>query len=151
MSKRAVVDRFMSHVKKTDTCWLWVGGVNEGGYGMFKYNSRAARSHRVSWELHCGVVPAHLFVLHKCDVRTCVNPDHLFLGTKRDNNLDMVLKGRQVWGVRNGRHKLSEEDVVSIRDFRRQGATLRSIASRFRVSSGHICDIIGGRRWVHLS
>ncbi len=88
--------RFWHKVNKTETCWLWTGHTNYSGYGLFRRSrgSQEVRAHRVSWDLHYGQVPEGLLVLHKCDVRNCVNPDHLFLGTQPDNVRDCEVKGR---------------------------------------------------------
>jgi hypothetical protein len=88
--------RFWNKVHKTATCWLWRGHKNKG-YGLFAEDGLKARKrvHRFSWELHNGAIPGGLLVCHKCDVRCCVRPDHLFLGTHQDNYDDMVSKGRQ--------------------------------------------------------
>jgi hypothetical protein len=75
-------------------CWLWERGVNSSGYGSLSVGDKTEMAHRVSYELYVGPIPPGLSVLHKCDTRSCVNPDHLFLGTRSDNNLDMSVKGR---------------------------------------------------------
>jgi hypothetical protein len=77
-------------------CWLWTGAWTPSrGYGLVRgEGGRRTVAHRRSWELHCGPIPAGMKVLHKCDVRLCVNPDHLFLGTLGDNNRDAYDKGR---------------------------------------------------------
>ena len=87
--------RFWGMVNKTEgRCWLWEGMLSWGGYGLLKVSGRKRRAHRISWELHNGPIPPGLLVLHKCDVRHCVRPDHLFLGTDLDNVVDMHIKGR---------------------------------------------------------
>lgn len=78
-------------------CWYWRGSLEEFGYGRLQ----SKRAHRLSWTLFNGEIPKGLYVLHKCDIRNCVNPDHLFLGTQIDNMRDMVKKGRH----NNGRQK----------------------------------------------
>lgn len=87
-------ERFWSHVQKTDTCWIWTGGGRGRGYGALKYHNKVIDSHRASWIIHFKQIPEKLFVLHKCDNRACIKPDHLFLGTQLDNVADMMQKGR---------------------------------------------------------
>lgn len=98
---RPIIDRFMSHVTKDDGtgCWLWNGSRNWAGYGLFLVGSRTTGrrhngAHRVSHELFNGPIPEGMDVCHRCDNPPCVNPAHLFVGTRRDNVLDMVTKGR---------------------------------------------------------
>lgn len=92
-----VEDRFWSKVEKTETCWLFRGcrqtkiGLD---YGGFAYKGQTRVAHRVAWELSNGEIPGKLFVLHKCDVPRCVRPDHLYLGTQKDNMRDASLRGR---------------------------------------------------------
>lgn len=90
-------DRFFRHVEKTDSCWFWTGSKSRKGYGQIQSGRRGGRpllAHRVSWELHFGNIPNQMFVLHQCDTANCVNPSHLFLGTAKDNALDMSQKKR---------------------------------------------------------
>lgn len=87
-------ERFWLYVEKTDTCWLWHGPMDGVGYGAINTGDRRRGAHRVSYEMANGPIPDGLFVCHTCDVRNCVNPSHLFVGTARDNALDCWLKGR---------------------------------------------------------
>ena len=131
-------------------CWLWFGASSSWGYGNVRLRGRYLRAHRVSWERANGPVPVGLVVMHKCDVRCCVNPDHLRLGTKRDNSVDMARKGRQ----RNGRGsqaRLSAEDVREIRRRRAEGEPRADVARRFAVSGGVVTQICRGRAWRHVS
>jgi len=86
---------FWAKVNKTDSCWLWTAYRNWAGYGLFKFGPGLVNVHRISWQYRHGEIPEGMHVLHKCDVRNCVNPDHLFLGTHQDNMNDKGLKGRQ--------------------------------------------------------
>lgn len=84
--------QFQSHVKKTPTCWLWQGLKTAKGYG--RYGKGGRRAHRIAYSEFIGEIPSGLLVLHSCDNPSCVNPNHLFLGTSADNTKDMVTKGR---------------------------------------------------------
>lgn len=86
---------FWAMVVKTEGCWEWTGAKFKTGYGAVNIGHRIVTTHRRSWELTNGPIPEGLFVLHHCDNRPCVRPDHLFLGTHQDNMTDMVSKGRQ--------------------------------------------------------
>jgi len=92
-----VMDRFFRKVDKTGSCWNWLAGKDKDGYGKIKIARKDLRAHRVSWEIHNGIIPGGLLVLHRCDNPSCVNPSHLFLGTALDNNRDRDAKGRNGW------------------------------------------------------
>lgn len=124
------------------SCWLWLGAKNKNGYGVF--SSKLA--HRLSWSFFNGTIPTNLCVLHKCDVRNCVNPDHLFLGTQQENISDMISKGRQKFlthtcGVKHWNSLLTKEEVKEIRTERSNGARILWLAKKFNVSSATISRI----------
>lgn len=146
-------DRFWRHVEKTDGCWMWRGCLGQNGYGHVKGVGDKIRStHRVAWELARGPIPVGMHVCHRCDVRACVNPDHLFLGTARDNARDMARKGRckEQRGERNTHAKLTTEDVIAIRNMANT-TTCRSIGARFGISDSHASGIIRRKWWKHVA
>lgn len=131
-----LAERFWAKVKKTEDCWLWTAALNSDGYGSIPPH----KAHRLSWQLHFGPIPDGLFVCHRCDVRHCVRPDHLFLGTQQDNVNDMRRKGR---AVLMGAVRLSDSQIVAIRQrYANGGVTQRALAVEFGTSPSHINRII---------
>lgn len=146
---------FWSHVDKLDSgeCWPWTGCV-ERGYGKASwYNSDGKRvrlAHRIAYELFYGKHPGKLCVCHKCDNPICCNPHHLFLGTQGDNQKDRKAKGRSCFGERNGHSVLSEADVKTVREMRKQGMTNPQIAAVYGVCYSTISHACTGRSWGHV-
>jgi hypothetical protein len=114
-------------------CWFWNGKLDKNGYGQVDRPDLHTKSaHKLSWALHFGLVPDGLFVCHRCDCPPCVNPDHLFLGTPHDNSIDAMNKDRVAFGERHGRAKLTERDVIAIRQ---SAEPQRSLADMYGVSN----------------
>lgn len=139
--------RFLKKVGKTPFCWLWRGSKSAGGYGRIMINYRRVRAHRLSWEIYHGDIPPGMFVCHICDNPLCVNPNHLFLGTNKDNVMDMVGKGRQNGGgpkgERHGRSVLSNSQAKKIRDLYRSGDySYRDIAKMFGIGKTTVYQIV---------
>lgn len=128
-------------------CWLWTGCVNHHGYGRLGFNRRVIKAHRASYELHRGPIPTGMYVCHKCDTPSCVNPAHLFLGTAAQNAADRVAKGRQQRGSRVGTSKLKEADVATILADTRRHA---DIAADFGVCRNTVALIKCGLAWGHI-
>ncbi len=128
-------------------CWIWKGAIfPERGYGAFAYPGEQL-AHRVSWRLYRGEIPEGKFVLHRCDVPACVNPEHLFLGTQTENMADKVRKARQSRGAGTGVSKLTQEQVVAIKaDARLQ----KEIALSYGISQSAVSEIKLGKTWKHV-
>jgi len=160
--------RFWSNVVKTSYCWNWTGSKTEYGYARFFIGGKNYRVHRLSYFLHTGKEPGKLCVLHHCDNRICVNPDHLWLGTDADNTKDRDIKGRnnQPSGDRNGsrlhpeklkrgeKHpgaKITDDDVRIIRRLRQTtNITLQQLASQFGICRTAVTLIIKRKNWRHV-
>ena len=142
------------HRPELGPCWLWTAACFANGYGAFRLGSKQRRAHVVSFEWHVG--PANgLKVCHACDVKPCVRPDHLFRGTHADNMADMVAKGRQATGLRNGTHvhghtTLTEEQVREIVAMAEGGAYQQEIADAMGINQTMVSHILRGTRWGHL-
>lgn len=151
--------RFWAKVDKSGECWLWTGAKNSKGYGSFRVNGKQVSTHRLSYQMHLGDIPLGLCVCHKCDVRHCVNPDHLFVGTHKDNWLDAKGKGRLkniirggsvVYGEKHGKARLTKDQVKLIRKLSNEGTSDTVLARRFSVARGTIYDVITRRTWKHI-
>jgi len=141
--KQPIESRFFAKVKKSDNgCHEWTGSIAPNGYGNFHRDGKTAYAHRVAWELANNTVAA--YVLHTCDNRKCVNPDHLFTGSFNDNMTDMVSKQRQAHGERNGHHKLTAD---LIRQIRSEIGLQREIAAKYGVTASLVSMIRSGRIW----
>jgi len=139
--------RWESYVDKTDGCWEWTGYCATNGYGQLNIGGSLKYAHRLSWLFHNGAVPKDACILHHCDNRKCVNPDHLFLGTRADNSADMVSKGRQTIGERNPMAKITNEQAMEIIKSREPKGIL---AVRYGIEPKTVDDIRKRRSWRHL-
>lgn len=167
-------DRFWSkvHPEALSGCWIWHASVTAFGYGRYALSGRSVQAHRVAYERTNGPV-GDLCVLHRCDVPACVNPDHLFVGTRRDNNADMCAKGRhrrgifpadaavvrgEAWrrchpriarGSQFCTAKIGESDVPKIREMLAGGISQSETARRLRIPRHIINRIARGKNWTH--
>lgn len=134
-------DKFLSKIKVVASgCWEWQGRLNQAGYGEL---GRHTRAHRVSYALHKSD-PQGLCVLHKCDNPPCVNPEHLFLGTRKDNNQDRVKKGRSFKPKPfEFSRKINKEILnIMIEMYQVQKLSLREIGRQFKLDKSHISDLL---------
>lgn len=139
--------RFWKFVQKTEGCWLWIGAVNDKGYGQIQQGRGlgAVLAHRVSYLIHFGEFDESLEVCHSCDNPPCVNPSHLFLGTHQDNMDDMVRKNRGVFGHCSIPDELAEQ----VKEMRQRGMSYERIGKELGVCGATAwASINGGRkRW----
>jgi len=147
-------ERFEQYVypEPNSGCWLWSGSIRGYGYGAIRVGSRIISAHRLSYQLFVGPILDGLHVLHTCDVPSCVNPSHLFLGTNQDNSDDKIKKNRQhnSKGEKNGNSKLTEDCVKQIRILIEKGILYREIAEKFNVHYSLIGYIKSKKIWKHL-
>jgi len=129
-------------------CWLWLGSLSSKGYGTKSIFGKIMRAHRLSYVAHKGDIPEGLIVRHTCDVRCCINPDHLVVGTNADNTQDMMERGRGALGEKSGTSKLTKELVEQI--FLAEG-TYRDIAKRFNIDNTNVSVIKNRKSWVHVT
>lgn len=149
------IDRFWSKVDKTSNpngCWEWTASKGTWGYGQLYVNGKIIATHRFSYELHNGAFDKSLFVCHSCDNPSCVNPEHLWLGTATDNHKDMVYKKRNRYihhpGVKNGSAKLTED---AVRDIRTRQLSGKEYMAKYNIlNETTIYDIWNYRSWKHL-
>jgi hypothetical protein len=148
---RPIDERLWEKVHKTDSCWIWTGYKDGKGYGRIGYNGKVEKPHRVSWMIANGEIPEGMFVCHHCDNPSCVNPEHLFLGTNNDNQRDMYNKGRgnKSHGEQHYRAKLTIEVADLIRKMYSTGCfSQRTLAKIFSVARAQIGAVINNKRWI---
>ena len=148
--------KILNRHKVINECWEWQGKLNSSGYGCFQENingdKKEVRAHRESYRIFKGEIPEGMQVLHKCDNPKCCNPDHLWLGTHKDNMDDRNKKGR----VFNGRErarvsgKLTEEEVIEIRKLYKNGISQKEIQEKFKISQSQVSGILTYRFWKHV-
>jgi HNH endonuclease len=132
-------------------CWLWARPLHPSGYGLVMYRGRQWSAHRLVYTLTRGDIPDGLCVCHTCDVRACVNPGHLWLGTSAENVADAIAKGRAPCGERHGSAKLTEQHARDARTTYVRGVvTYAELARRYGVAPNVIYRAINQRTWKHV-
>lgn len=148
---RKLSDCFWSRVFKTNGCWLWNGRFHKKGYGVIQFRINKTTyswlAHRASRIIHHGDIPDGYLVCHRCDNPSCVNPEHLFLGTPADNSRDMTSKHRSAKGERHSHAKLTWAQVVTIRAMWRHGQKQAVIAEQFGIANSLVSRICNFKIW----
>lgn len=139
-------------------CWEWTGCIQKNGYARVTYCNKTMGAHRLSYLAFVGDIPEKMDVCHSCDNRKCVNPSHLFIGTRKQNMEDCVKKNRQAKGEKLGcrkgslspASKLNEHQVLEIRELLKSGLKHAQIAKEFGVTADNISKIATGKTWSHI-
>lgn len=149
---RSIEERFWSKVNKTDTCWLFTKSIGIKGYATFSVNRKTEAAHRFSYQHFVGPIPEGYCVLHKCDVRNCIRPDHLFLGSNDDNIIDKVNKNRQTKGLDVHTCKLTINQVFEIKKRLNQSykGIQKDLALEYNVKPATIHAIYKNKTWKHI-
>jgi hypothetical protein len=147
-------------IHDVESCWEWTGAMLPYGYGGLRVSrTKVEGAHRLAWTFRHGPIPKGLCVCHRCDNRKCVRVSHLFLGTFSENTLDMHQKGRaapfppeeRARGSAHGRAKLTEAQVVEIRQRYAAGESLRVLGKAFNVTHVTISGVVRREFWKHVS
>jgi DNA-binding transcriptional regulator YiaG len=149
-----IIKRFTDKIRINEEtgCWEWTAGRHKDDYGRFSLNGKQERAHRAAWIIFIGDIPSKLKVCHHCDNPKCVNFSHMFTGTHRDNMIDKVNKGRQSKGETHGNSKLTEEQVLEIKELlTATNLSERRIAKQYNISRATVRDIKHGLTWTHLN
>jgi len=155
---------FFEKIAIKNECWEWTGARNDKGYGVAWDGNKTQKAHRFSYMIRYGKMP-RTCVLHRCDNPRCVNPDHLFLGTRADNNIDMIKKGRRVCGGRKtgvancnyergeNHHaaKLDSNTILLIIEERKLGKSYGFLANKYNTVQSNIYKICAGKAWKNVT
>ena len=154
--KKSFIERFDARFYKNKSgCWIWTPNPNRR-YGIVRYKGKNEQAHRVAWIINYGDIPEGMNVCHKCDVTKCVNPDHLFLGTQKDNVRDMFNKGRDnispaEKGEKHHNAKLNEAFIINVRSiYKYCDITQTDLAKIYKIKRRYLCKILSGKVWSHI-
>lgn len=144
------IARFWAKVDKSDACWVWRGAQNGRGYGAVGVNGRMQGAHRIAYTLTYGPIPAGLLVCHRCDNPPCVRPEHLFIGTYKDNTQDAWLKGRPLGKPRGtqGPSKITFAAAQEIRALHAAGVSGMELSRRYGVKPSVVYPLLAGKTWM---
>lgn len=156
---KSIVQRFESKFSKVEGCWNWNAYIDKDGYGRFRIGNKQVRSNRASYLIYKGAIGENLVIRHKCDNPSCVNPDHLEIGTNFDNVMDMVCRNRQAKGEKiyknrrsfkgqcSPKAKITEKQALSILSDERSHLT---IAMEHGLTRAAVSNLKRGITWAHL-
>jgi hypothetical protein len=148
MKATPVIDLFQEKFVITPGCWIWTAHKDRKGYGQFSVRRILKYAHRVSYEMYVGPIQDGMLVCHKCDNPSCVNPDHLFIGSPKENTQDMMEKRRNKAEIHRGEeHGMAKLTVDKVREIREATDSQREIAARFGVTQSHVSAIKTKRLW----
>ena len=147
--EKTIKERFR---EKVGLDWQWRASKNASGYGIIGVGDKVELAHRLSYKIHNGQIPDNMQVLHTCDDRGCVNPEHLYLGTNHDNIMDRVKRNRKgdVSGEKNGLSKLNKKQILEIRERYKNGENQHSIGKQYGVCKATIYYIVNELTWKHI-
>lgn len=151
-TKEELIKRFEDRVMPVpySGCWIWMLGLTSAGYGQFGIGTdKSVLAHRFSFEAFIGEIPKGMLVCHHCDTPACCNPDHLFLGSHKDNMHDMIKKGRNnnPSGILCFNSKLTESSVSDIRDSYKSGTSQGALAKKYNINQSTVSLIINKKTW----
>lgn len=142
---------FWARTKDAGDCIEWVGARSSDGYGCVKWDGRVRGTHRVAYQLAVGNIPHGLCVCHSCDNPACVNPDHLFLGSHKDNMADRNRKGRASGGRTKSMAKLTPAIASEIRRMCAAGMLQKDCAALFGIHKGTVNDLVLRKTWADVA
>jgi hypothetical protein len=142
---------FFNKVIQKEGCWGWIGGLDKNGYPYIYGGKGPYKAHRLSYEIHKGLIPEKMRVCHKCDNPTCTNPEHLFLGTSKENTQDSISKGRFIKGEKVHCSKLKEDEVKEIKKMLDLGVTCAYLSRKYKVHYMTIKCIEKNKTWKYIN